>query len=62
VAFKARTKPDTGHEPEPGDDPPAWEVHEFDTEAERDAFIRGINLANEATNGWTEGWLEVEAT
>lgn len=58
MAFEVQTRPDTGHDPEPGDDPPGWESHEFDTEAEAKAFMLGVNLANEATHGWTEGWLE----
>lgn len=61
MSFKARTKLDTGHDYDPDDGPPPdWEVHEFDTEAERDAFVEGVNLANEATHGWTDGWLNVE--
>jgi hypothetical protein len=32
----------------------------FDTLAEAKAFMRGVRLASEATNGWTEGELEAE--
>jgi len=59
MRFKARTKLDTGHPPEP-DVENDWGVHEFETEAEREAFLFGISEANNATNGWTEGWLEAE--
>jgi hypothetical protein len=35
----------------PEDTPGGWEEFEWDTEAERDAFLEGVNVS--------EGWLDV---
>ena len=37
------------------------EEHEFATEAEAEAFKKGVNLANKQTHGWTDGWLQIES-
>lgn len=61
--FRVRTKLDTGHDEglEEDDSPDGhYETVEFETEAEARAYILGVNAASEATNGWTEGWLEAE--
>lgn len=36
------------------------EIIEFQTEVERAAFVRGINMAADQLDGWIEGWIETE--
>ena len=60
--FKVRISSRTGHEDgEPVEDEDSPEVLSFDTEAERAAFLLGVNLANEAGSGWINGYLDVES-
>jgi len=64
VSFRVKLSLDTGHpddEFSPGDSPNGgYGEYEFDTEAERDAFVRGIEIASEALDGWLDGSLNVE--
>jgi hypothetical protein len=41
-----------------GDDPL---ILEFDTKAERSAFIRGCNMTAEVMHGWLEAAIEVKS-
>lgn len=54
--FKVQITSGTGHDEE-NDEP---EIYEFDTAAEREAFIKGINLASEVMDGWIDAWIVAE--
>ena len=40
---------------------PDVELFKFSTEAERAAFIEGVNAASNALGGWVDGWVEAKA-
>jgi hypothetical protein len=60
--FKVRFRSGTGHDPEedPDESDGGPEIREFNTEAERRAFIEGIDLAREMMTGWVDAWIETE--
>lgn len=33
-------------------------IYEFDTEAERQAFLKGVDMSREVMNGWADAWIE----
>lgn len=35
-------------------------IYEFGTEAEREAFLLGVNITSEVMDGWVDAWVEVE--
>jgi len=35
-------------------------IYEFDTEAERQAFLKGVDLTREVTDGWVDAWVEAQ--
>ncbi len=58
MSFNVSLKSGTGHGDDPDDEPT---IYEFQTEAERLAFINGVNVAAELTDGWVDGWVEAKA-
>lgn len=37
-----------------------WESHDFDTKEEADAFVKGVKLAMEASEGWVDASVDIE--
>jgi hypothetical protein len=63
MSFKVKITSGTGHddldaENEAGAEFP--EFIEFTTGAERNAFLRGVCLAQERLAGWIDAWIETE--
>jgi len=56
MRYRIKLVLDTGHPPEEGVDP-VFGIHEFNTHAEANAFCEGIHAGNEATCGWTDGFV-----
>ena len=65
MAYKVSFNSGTGHDDvdeENGDGKfGRADVIEFDTEEERRAFILGVNMVAEVTNGWADAWIEVKS-
>jgi len=32
-------------------------IYSFETEAERDAFLKGVAITDEVMNGWVDAWV-----
>lgn len=60
MSFKVSFKGFTGHEESDADQSGEPDILEFDTEAERAAFIQGCNMTAEVTDGWVDAHIEVE--
>ena len=63
MSFKVRITQGTGHEDmdadfEQGEGFPRF--LEFDSEAERRAYIKGVNDAYEAMEGYVDAWISVD--
>jgi len=61
--FKVKVTEGTGNEDmdeanDMGEDHPKF--ISFETDAERRAYIRGVNDAYFAMEGWTDGWISVD--
>ena len=64
MAYKVSFNSGTGHDEidqgAEGEQALAPDIIEFGTDAERKAFLLGVNMATEVTNGWVDAWVEVK--
>jgi hypothetical protein len=63
VSFKVSFQGFNGHDDDPAVDDSDNEptILEFNTEAERSAFIQGCNMTAEVMHGWLEAAVEVKS-
>lgn len=58
--FKVKVYSGTGHEEIDNEDECPESIYEFDTEAERRAFIKGVSLASGVMDGWRDAYCDAE--
>lgn len=57
--FKVSFQSGTGHD-DPSEKVEEPHTLEFDTHAERAAFLQGVSLTSEAMDGWVDAWVETK--
>jgi hypothetical protein len=58
MSFKVSFLSTTGHDEDEGSNEPT--IFEFKTEAERAAFMKGVDVTGEVMNGWVDATVYVK--